>query len=54
MNKQKDHKDLLNWYEVARVIGLKPKSINKNRVPKKHQPLNELLELIKKWYEKYY
>ena len=43
---------LINWGELSRQLAGSRSVVTKNRMPKKHEPkVNELRELLKKWYE---
>jgi len=50
-----DFKKFLNWGELSRNIANNRTSISATRISKKHeQNINELLDLIKEWYNKHY
>ena len=43
---------LINWGELSRTLAGSRSVVTKKRMPKKHEEkVNELRELIKKWYE---
>jgi len=47
-------KSLINWSEVSRLLCGSPKSMNENRIPKKHRKaIAELYKLTSEWVEKY-
>ena len=47
-----DTDKLINWGELSRTLAGSRSVVTKNRMPKKHEPkVNELRELLKKWYE---
>ena len=43
---------IINWGELSRLLAGSRSVVTKKRMPKKHEPkVNELRELLKKWYE---